>query len=111
MSEALAGSCRLITLDSRGTAASQRDLASITIEGGVEDILAVVDSLHLKRFALLAQYPCTAPALMFAARYPERVDRFVLWHPRVAQRADAPTSASPLTRTGACTRAPRRETN
>ena len=53
--EALAGSCRLITLDSRGTAASQRDLASITVESSVEDILAVVDDLHHKRFALLAQ--------------------------------------------------------
>jgi class 3 adenylate cyclase len=103
--EALARTHRLITIDPRGTGASQRDVETITLESGVHDLLAVVDHLRIRQFALLSQYPYQAPALTFAARYVERVVRLALWSPRVTQQGRPDIGESAHANWGMYTRA------
>jgi class 3 adenylate cyclase len=73
---------RLITLDFRGTGASQRDADRSHPEALLVDVAAVADHLRLDRFELFAG-ACTQ-AVMYAGAYPGRVSKLVLFSPTVA---------------------------
>jgi DNA-binding CsgD family transcriptional regulator/pimeloyl-ACP methyl ester carboxylesterase len=52
---------------------------SVSVDGLVKDIEAVVTALGLKRVALLAAGESGNTAMAYAATHPERVSRLVLW--------------------------------
>jgi class 3 adenylate cyclase/pimeloyl-ACP methyl ester carboxylesterase len=67
-----------ITLDARGTGASQRDVSNISLETRLLDLAAVVDHLGLERFTLLAISHGGPATIAYAARHPERVENLIL---------------------------------
>ncbi|OGO46954.1 MAG: hypothetical protein A2W34_06295 [Chloroflexi bacterium RBG_16_64_32] len=71
---------KLVRYDSRGTGLSQRNVTDFSLEYLVLDLEAVVDHLHLDRFALFAIRDSGPVAIAYAARHPERVSHLVLWH-------------------------------
>ena len=79
--EALARRHRLVRFDFRGVGLSDRDVSVSTpaLEDGHQDLEAVVDRLGLETFALFAQMHSALLAVSYAARYPERVSRLILW--------------------------------
>jgi pimeloyl-ACP methyl ester carboxylesterase/DNA-binding winged helix-turn-helix (wHTH) protein len=74
----LAGQCRLIRYDERGTGLSSRDVPEFTFEAFVRDLETVVDELALERFALLGFSQGAPVSIAYAARHPERVSRLIL---------------------------------
>jgi DNA-binding winged helix-turn-helix (wHTH) protein/pimeloyl-ACP methyl ester carboxylesterase len=68
----------LIRYDGRGFGLSDRDVADMSFATRERDLEAVVDALHLDRYALLAISAGTATAIAHAARHPERVLKMVL---------------------------------
>ena len=79
--EHLASRHRLIGFDGRGSGHSQRGGENFSLEAQVADISAVVARFGLERFPLIGLVHSCAPAIAYAARYPERVERMVLWGP------------------------------
>ena len=78
--ERLASHHRVFRLDHRGTGLSDRDV-SFDLERAVLDIEAVAQKEGLRQFALLGQLHTAGTAVAYAARYPDRVSRLVLWSP------------------------------
>lgn len=77
---------RLVLLDPRGTGASAvpSDVSSYRCDRLVDDVEALREHLALERLDLLAHSAGTNLAVMYAARYPQRVDRLVLTTPSAA---------------------------
>lgn len=69
----------LIRYDARGCGLSDHDAADVSFESWVRDLGAVVDAEGLERFSLLGISQGCAVAIAYAARYPERVDKLVLY--------------------------------
>lgn len=69
----------LVRHDPRGCGLSDREVESLSLEGWVRDLEAVVDALELQHFPLLGFCQGAAVAVTYAARHPERVDRLVLY--------------------------------
>jgi len=65
--------------DPRGCGLSDREVETLSLEGWVRDLEAVVDTLGLKHFPLLGFCQGAAVAVTYAARHPERVDRLILY--------------------------------
>lgn len=76
---ALAARHLLVRHDPRGSGLSEREVGSLELDDWVEDLRAVVDEVGLERFPLLGLGHAGMVALAFAARYPERVSRLVLF--------------------------------
>jgi DNA-binding winged helix-turn-helix (wHTH) protein/alpha-beta hydrolase superfamily lysophospholipase len=74
----LAGFSRLVRYDGRGVGLSDRDVPAISPETLQIDLETVVDSLQLKRFALLGTSQGAAIAFRFAAKHPERVSKIIV---------------------------------
>lgn len=91
----LAGSHRLVRYDARGNGLSSWDVVDFSLDRQVEDLKAVVDALELERFPLLGLSQGCAKAAAFAARYPERVTKLVLYggYARGWRHRDEPDSA------------------
>jgi pimeloyl-ACP methyl ester carboxylesterase len=68
----------LVRYDERGNGLSDWELREASLEAYVSDLEAVVDSVGLKTFPLLAISQGCAVAIAYAARHPERVSRLVL---------------------------------
>ncbi len=68
----------LIRYDQRGTGLSELKDSAETLEVTVEDLRAVADAAGLERFSIYAESGGCLTALLFAATYPERVDRLML---------------------------------
>ena len=66
----------------------------LTLEGEVALLSAVLDELALERVALVGGSSGGCAAIMFAARFPERVDRLLLY----GAYADGPSITSPAVR-------------
>ncbi|MFC4536024.1 alpha/beta fold hydrolase [Sphaerisporangium dianthi] len=81
----LAARRRLFLLDNRGTGASAAPLDPDTyaMDRMVEDVEALRVRLGFERMDLLAHSAAGGPALLYAARYPERVGHLVLVTPIV----------------------------
>ncbi len=77
--EALATFTRLIRFDKRGTGMSDRALGSMSLEQRMDDIRAVLDAAGAERTSLFGYSEGGTMAAMFAAKYPERVDKLVLF--------------------------------
>jgi pimeloyl-ACP methyl ester carboxylesterase/DNA-binding CsgD family transcriptional regulator len=69
----------LVRYDQRGTGLSERDVADYSLAAQVLDVEAVVERVGLDRFALFGAADAGPVALAYAARYPQRVSRLVLW--------------------------------
>jgi len=69
----------LIRYDARGCGLSDPDPADVSLESWVRDLGAVVDAEGLERFSLLGISQGCAVAIAYAARYPDRVDKVVLY--------------------------------
>ncbi len=76
--ELLAADRKTVRLDHRGFGDSDRTATDFSLEARIRDLEGVLDSIHLRRFALHALYQSGPVAIAFAARHPERVSRFVL---------------------------------
>jgi pimeloyl-ACP methyl ester carboxylesterase/DNA-binding winged helix-turn-helix (wHTH) protein len=74
----LAHRFRLVRYDGRGFGLSDRDVGEISFATHQRDLQAVVDALHLRRYALLAISAGGATAIAHAVRNPERVSKLVL---------------------------------
>jgi DNA-binding winged helix-turn-helix (wHTH) protein/alpha-beta hydrolase superfamily lysophospholipase len=77
----------LTRYDQRGTGLSGSPTTDFTLERLVEDMLAVADAAELERFPIWATSQGVPVSLAFAAAYPERVSRMVLYGGFVQGRA------------------------
>jgi class 3 adenylate cyclase len=77
-----AGGRRLVVINPRGVGLSDRP-RGFTIESRVDDVRAVMDEVGIERSPLLGIGESGATCAIFAASYPDRVDRLVLYLPRV----------------------------
>ncbi len=77
--EHVAESRTIVRYDSRGTGLSERGIEDLSLDAHIFDILAVLDRCEIDRVAILASSYAGPLGLAFAARYPERVSRLVLW--------------------------------
>lgn len=69
----------LVRYDMRGMGLSQPDAEGLTLDRYVEDMLAVADAAGLERFPILGISQGVPIAMKFAAEFPERVSRLVLY--------------------------------
>jgi class 3 adenylate cyclase len=76
----LATGRRLIVVNPRGVGLSDRP-RGFTVESRMDDIRAVMDDVGIERAALLGIAEQAATCAVFAASYPDRVDRLVLYNP------------------------------
>lgn len=74
----LADRFRLIRYDGRGSGLSDRYVPEISFATFEHDLEAVIDALHLQRYALLGISQGAPIAIAHAVRYPERVSKLVL---------------------------------
>lgn len=76
----LATGRRLIVVNPRGVGLSDRP-RGFTVESRMDDIRAVMDDLGSERAAVLGWAESSATCAVFAASYPDRVDRLILSNP------------------------------
>ena len=83
---------RVIAFDKRGMGLSDREVGPYTIEGVVEDIVAVLDAVGCERAAVLGVSEGGSAATMFAATHPERTTHLIEFgtYARMAQAPDFP---------------------
>jgi class 3 adenylate cyclase len=78
----MADSNRLVLVNTRGMGLSGRP-RGLTIEARMDDVLAVLDALAIERCTLFGWGETAATCIVFAASYPERVERLILYVPFV----------------------------
>ena len=89
--ESLGDGRQLVWFDRRGVGASQRNVDDVSLEAQVADLTAVVDSLGLEQFDLIALEDGAAISVTYTAQHPEQVSRMVLWAP-IIYGADVATA-------------------
>ncbi len=67
-----------VRYDGRGFGLSDRNVRDFSLDARVRDLEAVVDALHLDRFAIYALSAGGPAAITYVARHPDRVTRLVL---------------------------------
>jgi pimeloyl-ACP methyl ester carboxylesterase len=77
--ERLAENWQLVRFNNRGEGLSDRPAGGRSLEEGVLDLEAVADRLRLNHFVLFAPWYGGPPAIVYAARHPERVSHLILW--------------------------------
>lgn len=70
---------QVIRYDSRGLGLSDEDPPSLSLDAHLLDLLAVLDRLGLPAVSMVAAHYAAPIAIAFAARFPSRVTRLVLW--------------------------------
>jgi class 3 adenylate cyclase len=78
--ERLAAETRLTVLNPRGMGLSDRP-RTLTLEGWMDDIRAVLDAEGVERASLFGAADAANACLLLAATYPERVERLILFGP------------------------------
>ena len=68
----------LVRYDGRGFGLSERNVTDFSLDARVRDVEAIVDALHLERFALYGISTGGPAAIAYSVRHPERVTRLVL---------------------------------
>lgn len=68
----------LVRYDERGCGLSDSDAQPLGLEAAVEELAAVIEARAAPKVALLGASGAGAPAIAYAARYPERVSHLVL---------------------------------
>lgn len=85
---------RVVDFDKRGTGLSDRvpDAQLPTMEERMDDIRAVMDAVGLERASLLGSSEGGSLAMLFAATYPHRTAKLVLWgsHASMVRRPGYP---------------------
>jgi class 3 adenylate cyclase len=76
----LARGRRLLVVNPRGVGLSDRP-RGFTVESRMDDIRAVMDDVGIERAALLGIAEQAATCAVFAASYPERVERLLMYNP------------------------------
>ena len=76
----LAAKVRVVVLNPRGTGLSDRP-RNVALEGRMDDIGSVLDDIGTRRASLMGVSVSANVCALFAATYPERVERLVLAHP------------------------------
>jgi class 3 adenylate cyclase len=76
----LAAHVRLIVLNPRGTGLSDRP-RNVTLEARMDDIASVFDHVGVTRASIFGVSTSANMCALFAASYPERVERLILAHP------------------------------
>ena len=76
----LAADLRLVLLNPRGTGLSDRP-RNVTLEARMDDIASVLDHVGVNRASLMGISTSANVCALFAASYPERVERLILAHP------------------------------
>jgi class 3 adenylate cyclase len=76
----LATGRRLLVINPRGVGLSDRP-RGFTVESRMDDIRAVMDDARIERAAVLGWAEQAATCALFAASYPDRVERLILYHP------------------------------
>jgi class 3 adenylate cyclase/pimeloyl-ACP methyl ester carboxylesterase len=71
---------RVALINPRGVGLSDRP-SGLTIESRVDDVRAVMDSAGIERAPVLAIGESAATCALFAASYPDRVERLILYSP------------------------------
>ena len=74
----LGRSVQCVSYDERGCGLSGSDDTPLGLEAAVEELVAVADAAGLAQTAVLGFSGSAAPAIAFAARYPQRVTHLVL---------------------------------
>ncbi len=69
----------VIRYDNRGSGLSDRDVADYSLDAHMSDLDAVVETLGLERFGLMAPLNMGPVAIAFAVRRPERVSHLIIW--------------------------------
>ncbi len=77
--EALAEGHTLIRYDPRGSGLSDRNVDNFSLDAWVSDLEAVVSAAGLRRFPLIGLCQGGVVAAAYAARYPDRVSRLILY--------------------------------
>ena len=75
----LAAAHRFVWYDRLGCGLSDRDGFDLSVDNDVEQLGSVLDAAGIRRTHLLGYSFGVPPAARFAARYPDRVDRLVLY--------------------------------
>ena len=88
----VASGSSLVRYDHPGFGLSGRDLAAarLTLDDQVDLLRAIMDELRLERVSLMGGSSGGCAAIAFAARFPERVDRLLLYGAYAQGRAIAP---------------------
>jgi len=88
---------RLIAFDKRGTGLSDRTLGFGSVADRMDDIRAVVDAAGVERAVIYAISEGGPLALLFAATYPDRVSKLVLYgtFARILSAPDYPEGRDP----------------
>jgi class 3 adenylate cyclase len=81
--EGLASCGRVLMLDKRGTGLSDRVREVQSLEIAMDDVRAVMDAAGSEKAVLWTGSTSTGIGVLFAATYPERCSRLVLFDPRV----------------------------
>jgi DNA-binding SARP family transcriptional activator/pimeloyl-ACP methyl ester carboxylesterase len=69
----------LVRYDGRATGLSDWDVEDLSFEAMVGDLISVIEASGAERFPLLGFSQGCATAIAYAARYPERVERLILY--------------------------------
>ena len=77
--EPLAEHFFLVRYDKRGTGLSDRNVTDFSLEARLKDLEAVVDHLKLRRVALYGVSEGGPVAIAYAATYPRRVSKLILY--------------------------------
>ena len=75
----LSAFARVITFDKRGQGLSDRISGAPSLEERMDDVRAVMDAVGFKRVALLGFSEGCSMSLLFAATYPHRVSKLLLF--------------------------------
>jgi pimeloyl-ACP methyl ester carboxylesterase len=78
LASALSPRHKIIAMDLRGRGLSDKPPTGYSINTHCQDILALIDDLGLKRPILMGHSLGAFISLVFAAQYPDRVDRLIL---------------------------------
>jgi pimeloyl-ACP methyl ester carboxylesterase len=70
---------RLVWYDRLGCGLSDRDGFEVSLENDLEQLIAVLEACGIRRTNLIGYSFGAPPAVLFAARYPERVEHLVLY--------------------------------
>lgn len=76
--EEFSRSCTFIRYDLRGCGLSDRELDDVSIGAQCLDLETVAEACGVERFAILALSAGCAPAVRYAARYPDRVTHLII---------------------------------
>lgn len=90
--EALGRQHTLYRYDQRGTGLSSREFKGTGINEFVDDLAAVADASQLETFPIFAASQAVPVAITYAARFPERVSKLILYGGYAEGRAFRKTS-------------------